>query len=670
MPPIIRLALGLALGALPLSIASAQVRDDDASTARLVEQLRSRATAHRGRVAVAVKDLTTGATVGLRADEPMPTASLIKLAVMVTAYRLADAGEVDLASTCTLRDEDRVPGAGILAEHFSTGASIRLRDAIRLMIAFSDNTATNLVLDRIGVDATNAAMKALGCDATRLHSKMYARDTSTDPAASKRYGVGRTSAADAISLLERLVGGTLVSKTADAEMLAHLTACRSRSMLPRFLPTDTPIAHKTGSQAAARCDAGVITAPAGPIVICVLTADNADRRFTAQNAAERLIGRIGRDVYRHFNGRREAPVRSTLRLGDTGQLVEDLQRTLNARLDGDDLSVDGDFGPATEAAVRRFQEAKAVEPDGVVSDATWRALGVLVTRDKPVPDPDVVNAERLERAPPDALDGVPFVTCRAWAIADGDTGDVLHEHAGKRALPFASVTKVMTAHIALSLARREPAVLDEVVTISRRADDTPGSTAAVRAGETLPLRELLYGLMLPSGNDAATAIAEHLGARFAPDGAGGDPLAHFVAEMNRTARALGMTSTRYRNPHGLSARGHRASAIDLLRLVRAALDDPRFRALVTTRQYGYRITGPGGYRRNLLWKNTNRLLAIEGYGGVKTGTTRAAGACLASMSERDGKRLLLVVLGAQSSAARYTDSRNLYRWAWLQRRER
>ncbi len=658
MPTLTRLVL--AVTTLAASLAPAQRTD-------LTERLRSLADAHSGRVAIAVKDLQSGTVVRIRDDEAMPTASLIKLAVMVTAYRLAEAGDVDLDDVLTLRAADKVPGAGVLREHFSDGATIRLRDAIRLMIAFSDNTATNLVIDRIGLDATNAAMKALGCDATRLHSKTYARDASLDAEASKRYGVGRTTPADAVSLLERLTRGTLVSKTADAEMLRHLAACRSRSMLPRLLPADTPIAHKTGSIATARCDAGVITAPAGPIVICVMTAKNTDRRYSERNAAERLIAQVARITYRHFNGRREAAVRSALRLGDAGRLVEDLQRTLNARLDGDSLSVDGDFGPATEAAVRRFQEARSIEADGTVTDATWRALGVLVTRDKPVPDPAVVNAERLERAKPDALDGVPFVTCRAWAIADGETGEVLHAHAGERALPFASVTKVMTAHIALRLARKKPAVLDEVVTVSRRADATPGSTAGVRAGETLPLRELLYGLMLPSGNDAAVAIAEHLGARFAPDGAGGDPLPHFIAEMNRTARALGMKATRYRNPHGLSARGHRASAVDLLRLARAALDDPRFRALVTTRQHGYRITGPGGYQRNLLWKNTNRLLAIEGYGGVKTGTTRAAGACLASMSERDGKRLLLVVLGAQSSAARYVDSRNLYRWAWRQR---
>ena len=85
-----------------------------------------------------------------------------------------------------------------------------------------------------------------------------------------------------------------------------------------------------------------------------------------------------------------------------------------------------------------------------------------------------------------------------------------------------------------------------------------------------------------------------------------------------------------------------------------------------TRQHGAKLQGPGGYERNVLWKNTNRLLAIEGYEGIKTGTTSAAGACLVSLGERDGRRLIIVVLGSASSDARYVDTRNLFRWAWSQ----
>ena len=93
---------------------------------------------------------------------------------------------------------------------------------------------------------------------------------------------------------------------------------------------------------------------------------------------------------------------------------------------------------------------------------------------------------------------------------------------------------------------------------------------------------------------------------------------------------------------------------------------PRFRSYVSTRQHGCTLTNQAGQQRNVIWKNTNRLLATEGYLGVKTGTTTAAGACLVSAAQRGDRQLLMVVLGSSNSDARYTDSRNLYRWAWQQ----
>src|SRR5262249_42735114 len=120
------------------------------------------AKAHKGRVAVAVKHLETGETYSLMGDEPMPTASLIKFPVMVEVYQLVAEGKIKLSDPVTLREQDKVPGSGILTYHFSEGATFPLRDAVRLMIAYSDNTATNLVLDKIGIDATNKRMQAWG----------------------------------------------------------------------------------------------------------------------------------------------------------------------------------------------------------------------------------------------------------------------------------------------------------------------------------------------------------------------------------------------------------------------------------------------------------------------------------------------------------------------------
>jgi D-alanyl-D-alanine carboxypeptidase (penicillin-binding protein 5/6) len=223
-------------------------------------------------------------------------------------------------------------------------------------------------------------------------------------------------------------------------------------------------------------------------------------------------------------------------------------------------------------------------------------------------------------------------------------------------------------------------LLDESLVFSQRADDTIGSTCGIVAGEKIVIRELLYGLLLPSGNDAAVAIAEFFGGYVESDrdddhdqdNAAGLSAAksydRFIAAMNRTARELRMDAA-FVNPHGLTAPGHVASAESLAMLARAAMQNPFFREIVNTRQRGYRLESPSGYTRNIVWKNTNRLLGIEGYLGVKTGTTNAAGACLVSYVEREDDALIAVVLGSSSSDARYTDTRNLFRWAWNARIE-
>jgi D-alanyl-D-alanine carboxypeptidase (penicillin-binding protein 5/6) len=136
--------------------------------------------------------------------------------------------------------------------------------------------------------------------------------------------------------------------------------------------------------------------------------------------------------------------------------------------------------------------------------------------------------------------------------------------------------------------------------------------------------------------------------------------------MNDTAKQLKMDKSHFCNPNGLPEEGHQSSAGDLLKLSHAAMQQPLFRKYVSTPQHGCTVTGAEGYKRNLFWKNTNRLLGTEGYGGIKTGTTNAAGACLVSQATRGDQSLIIVVLGAPSSDGRYIDSRNLYRWAWQQ----
>jgi serine-type D-Ala-D-Ala carboxypeptidase (penicillin-binding protein 5/6) len=651
----------------------------------LASRLRPLIDAHEGQVAVAVKHLDTGEEFQHRADEPMPTASLIKVAVLVEAYRQAEAGRLDLDEAVTLRAEDKVPGSGILTSHFSPGAKLPLRDCLRLMIAYSDNTATNLVLDRTGLKPVNNTMERLGLPHTKIHAKVFRRNTSIAPERSRKFGLGSTTAAEMVRLLDQLHRGELVSAEASGAMLEHLHACQDADRLPKLLPDGARVAHKTGSVSAVRTDAGIVFTSSGPIAVCILTNENKDRRWTAENAGTLLCARVGKTIYDHFQPsaeRDETPPPAQLAEGATGELVEALQRTLNARLSpSPELSIDGEFGAVTRAAVVRFQQEQKLAASGVVGRETWQALGPLLTGNGPVPDPAVVNAETLETRPADPLAGPPFVTATAWAVADAKTGEILWSDRADRRLDMASTTKIMTALVVLTLAESDSTLLDDDVVFSRRADETPGSTSGLRAGERVPVRELLYGLLLPSGNDASMALAEHFGLRCAPpetiEAGGGngnssavadaDPLDRFVAEMNRTAARLGLQDTRYANPHGLTAADHRSSARDLVRLAWTAMRNPTFCDYVCTRQRGVTVTGPGGYQRNVVWKNTNRLLPIDGYEGVKTGTTTAAGACLVSRGTRGEDGLIVVVLGASSSDGRYVDTRNLFRWAWLQR---
>lgn len=256
---------------------------------------------HRGQVAVAVKHLDFGETFYHDADEAMPTASLIKFMVMLEVYEQVREGKLKLSDLVILRKEDMVPGAGILTYHFSEGATFSLRDAVRLMIVFSDNTATNLVLDKIGIASTGKRMAEWGCPNTKIHAKVFkGSTTSIDPERTKKFGLGSTTAREAVQLLEKLHQGKLVSPEACKEMIGHLKKCEDKTKLKRLLPEKVEVAHKTGSVSDVKTDAGILYLPTGPVAICVLTANNEDKRFRDDNAANVLIGKIAKEVHDHF----------------------------------------------------------------------------------------------------------------------------------------------------------------------------------------------------------------------------------------------------------------------------------------------------------------------------------------------------------------------------------
>ena len=272
------------------------------------------------------------------------------------------------------------------------------------------------------------------------------------------------------------------------------------------------------------------------------------------------------------------------------------------------------------------------------------------------------------------LSAPPVVTAPAWVFVDPRTQQILASVQGDEPRKSASTTKLMCALVVLNLAEKDPAVLEERTTISKLADATDGSTAGVKAGERVAVRDALYGLLLPSGNDLGNALAEHFNPRLQPPGSE-SPAAlaedayrtrrNFVAEMNRTAARLGMKHTRYFLPYGDGGKptDRTTTAHDLALLACKAMENPLLKRIVATRTHKAQIGGTDGKDRSLTWTNTNQLLK-QGYDGVKTGMTRAAGYCLIASGEQDGRPLVAVILGAPTEASRYADTRNLMRWWW------
>ncbi|MGE5541792.1 MAG: D-alanyl-D-alanine carboxypeptidase family protein [Bacillota bacterium] len=238
----------------------------------------------------------------------------------------------------------------------------------------------------------------------------------------------------------------------------------------------------------------------------------------------------------------------------------------------------------------------------------------------------------------------PRISADAAVVIEFSSGAVLYEKRAHRLMHPASITKMMTAIIAL-----ERGYLGDVVTVSRNAAYTPGSSMGLSPGGRYLLEDLLAGLMIVSGNDAAVAIAEHL--------AGTEQA--FVSMMNDRAREIGALRTSFVNSYGISEPGHLTTAYDLALMARHGLSIPYFAQLVSTRERD-------AWRLDRMWdvplSNTNRLLwGFQGADGVKTGTTYAAGQCLCASATRDGMRIISVVLHADS---RWTDSESLLEYAF------
>ncbi|WP_010248103.1 D-alanyl-D-alanine carboxypeptidase family protein [Acetivibrio cellulolyticus] len=235
----------------------------------------------------------------------------------------------------------------------------------------------------------------------------------------------------------------------------------------------------------------------------------------------------------------------------------------------------------------------------------------------------------------------PKIEAGAAIVIDMKSGRVLYEKNAYSTRSIASTTKIMTAIVAI-----EKGKLDNKVKVSKRAASVRGSVIHLKEGEELSLRELLYGLMLNSGNDAAIAIAEHIGGS----------VEEFAQMMNDKARELGLKNTQFKTPHGLDTPGHYSTAYELAQIARYALGNSTFSQIVGTQSTS--ITGRSLY-------TTNEMLgAYPGADGVKTGYTGQAGRCLVASATRNNMRIISVVLNCHSRSVRAQSSKAILDYAF------
>lgn len=239
----------------------------------------------------------------------------------------------------------------------------------------------------------------------------------------------------------------------------------------------------------------------------------------------------------------------------------------------------------------------------------------------------------------------PTISSKNVVVIDRKTESILYEKDAYKQVPMASTTKIMTCIIAL-----EKTNLNDIVTISKKAASIHGSTLGITKDAKMTMQDLLYGLMLRSGNDCAISIAEHISGS----------VEEFANLMNQKATELDLKNTHFVTPHGLDDDNHYTTAYELAILTNYALKNETFRKIVSCKTTTVTI---GGYSKTI--SNTNELLGnLEGVYGVKTGFTFNAGRCLVSSCKRNNLDIIVVVLGADTKKIRTKDSRNLIEYVF------
>lgn len=241
--------------------------------------------------------------------------------------------------------------------------------------------------------------------------------------------------------------------------------------------------------------------------------------------------------------------------------------------------------------------------------------------------------------------GDPQLNARIGLIFDRASKTTLYEKNGQKQVPMASTTKIMTSIVVL-----ENADLTDVVTIDKKAAGTGGSRLGLKTNDKITVHDLLYGLMLKSGNDAAVALAIHVGGS----------VQEFANMMNQTAKEIGLINSHFVTPHGLDEKQHYTTAYELAYMADYALKIPKFKEIVSTKTYTVTINN-----QPKVISNTNELLGnLDGVYGIKTGFTNGAGRCLVTSCKRGNLDIITVVLGADTKKIRTQDSIKLIEYAY------
>jgi len=264
-----------------------------ADTSALRHTLDTIAAAHHGILGYSVLNLDTGERLSLRGDETFPTASLIKVPILVTLYDLAEQKQLSLDDPVTVIKIDQVPGSGVL-QFMHSGMSLSVHDAAALMIILSDNTATNLVLDKVAIRRVWSKMEALGLPHTKVHSKTFLRLTSVAMDSSVKYGLGVSTPNEMAHLFELLAHGKAVSPAADSSMLQILANNADGDSMQRTINGMT-VPHKTGATDSVRTECALFRLQSR-VVACGFTKQNSDTRWVTDNEGQVTLGKIGAAV--------------------------------------------------------------------------------------------------------------------------------------------------------------------------------------------------------------------------------------------------------------------------------------------------------------------------------------------------------------------------------------